>query len=314
MDPSVDRPFAVADRMHPSANATGKPRDFLDLRLCKRTNFLEKSRTRRLSSTLWPLGGLQVTRILDRVLAVAFAGSALLAASALQAQQNVVVSTLEWPPYTSPDLPLGGAVTEIVTQAFRESGVETDVLTLPWQRAITTANDDSEVVAYFPGYHCRHMEGFVASEPIGFGPLGLVENTDAPVTWESIDDLGEQQLLIGTVLGYANTDEFDQRAGTGWINVAPAADDLTNLRRLLRQRIDAAVIDRLVLAYLLATELGPEEGAEKLVFDERTLAENTLYLCFNDTEDGRALRDTFNAGLAAIDVNASIDRYFSEQF
>lgn len=232
----------------------------------------------------------------------------------VQAQQTVVVTTLEWPPYTSPDLPLGGAVTDILTRAFADRGIDVEVLTLPWQRAITTANEDESVVAYFPGYHCRHMEGFVASEPIGFGPLGLVENTDVPITWDSIDDLGEQQLLIGTVLGYANTDEFDQRAGTGWINVATAADDLTNLRRLLRQRIDAAVIDRLVLAYLLATELASEEGVEKLAFDERALAENTLYLCFNDTEDGRALRDVFNEGLATIDVNESIDRYFAEQF
>lgn len=230
------------------------------------------------------------------------------------AQQPITVATLEWPPYTSPELPLGGAVSDIVVRAFANSDLETEVLTLPWQRAITTANDDNEVVAYFPGYHCRHQEGFVASEPIGFGPLGLVENAETPITWENLDDLGEQQLLIGTVLGYANTDEFDQKAGTGWLKVVPAADDLTNLRKLARNRIDAAVIDRLVLSYLLATEPSLEEGKNLLVFDERPLAENTLFLCFNDTEEGRALRDTFNAGLSGLDVQGSIDRYFSEQF
>lgn len=237
-----------------------------------------------------------------------------ISASQAAANDSVTVSTLEWPPYTSQELPLGGAVTDIVVRAFENIGIETDVLTLPWQRAISTASDTENVVAYFPGYHCRHMEGFVASEPIGFGPLGLVENADAPITWSTIDDLGEQELLIGTVLGYANTDEFDQKAGTGWVNVAPASDDLTNLRRLLRQRIDAAVIDRLVLAYLLATEPSLAEGRERLVFDERPLSENTLYLCFNDDEDGRSLRDRFNEGLAGIDVDRSIEAYFSEQF
>jgi len=235
-------------------------------------------------------------------------------ASQAAANDGVTVSTLEWPPYTSPELPLGGAVTDIVVRAFENIGVEANVLTLPWQRAISTASESDDVVAYFPGYHCRHMEGFVASEPIGFGPLGLVENTDAPITWSTVDDLGEQEFLIGTVLGYANTDEFDQKAGTGWINVAPASDDLTNLRRLLRQRIDAAVIDRLVLAYLLATEPSLADGRERLVFDERPLSENTLFLCFNDDEAGRALRDRFNEGLAGIEVEQSIDAYFSEQF
>lgn len=230
------------------------------------------------------------------------------------ADQSVTVATLEWPPYTSAAMPLGGAVTEIVARAFAASDVEAEVLTLPWQRAITTANDDIAVVAYFPGYHCRHQEGFVASEPIGFGPLGFVENTEAPISWTNLDDLGEQQLLIGTVLGYSNTDEFDQKAGTGWLKVVPAADDLTNLRKLARNRIDTAVIDRLVLAYLLATEPSLEDAKDALVFDETPLEEKTLYLCFKDDADGRALRDTFNAGLSSIKVQDSIDRYFAEQF
>lgn len=228
--------------------------------------------------------------------------------------ENLAVSTLDWPPYTSPALPAGGAVTQIVTDAFAAVDIDATVLTLPWKRAISRAKDDVSVVAYFPGYHCRHVEGFVPSEPIGFGSLGLVENVEAPITWRSIDDLGEQQLQIGTVLGYANTDEFDEKAGTGWLKVVPAADDLTTLRKLLRKRIDAAVIDKLVLSYLLATESSIAEGQTALAFDERPLDEKTLYLCFNDTPDGHALRARFNEGLAQIDVEATIERYFLEQF
>jgi len=236
------------------------------------------------------------------------------AASSALAQETVTVTTLEWPPYTSPELPFGGAVTEIVTQAFANAGLEADIVTLPWQRAIVMAREEHHIAGYFPGYHCRHMDGFVPSDPIGFGPLGLVENAEAPISWEAIDELGEKQYVIGTVLGYANTDEFDEKAGTGWIKVVPAADDITNLRKLMRQRIDAAVIDRLVLSFLLATEPSLAEGRELLVFDERPLEEKTLFLCFNDDEEGRALRDTFNAGLSTIDVNDTIDRYFREKF
>lgn len=254
-----------------------------------------------------------MTKAVQRFLA-AMAVCASGAGASAMAEGSVTVTTLEWPPYTSPELPLGGAVTEIVTQAFTNAGLETEVLTLPWQRAIVMAREEAGMVGYFPGYHCRHMEGFVASDPIGFGPLGLVENADAPISWATIDDLGEKQYVIGTVLGYANTDEFDEKAGTGWINVVPAADDITNLRKLMRQRIDAAVIDRLVLSFLLATEPSLAEGRELLTFDERPLEGKTLYLCFNDDEEGRALRDTFNAGLATIDVNDSIDRYFEEKF
>lgn len=228
--------------------------------------------------------------------------------------ETLTVTTLEWPPYTSTTLPQGGATTAVVQKAFEQVGLQSMVKTLPWKRAISDAKNNAESIAYFPGYHCRHVEGFVASEPIGYGPLGFVENSEAPVTWSSLDDLGEQKLSIGTVLGYANTDEFDEKAGTGWIKVVPAKDDITNLRKLLRKRIDAAVIDKLVLSYLLATEEKLKNTSDVLVFDEKPLEEKTLYLCFIDDENGRELRDKFNEGLAQLDIQEIVDNYFDQEF
>lgn len=228
--------------------------------------------------------------------------------------ETVIVNTLEWPPYTSAELPRGGATTDVIAQAFAASGIEPSIKYLPWKRAISSARDDGSVAGYFPGYHCRHVEGFIASEPIGTGPLGFAEHTSAPVTWENIDDIGEQKLKIGTVLGYSNTDEFDEKAGTGWIRSIPAPDDLTNLRKLVRQRIDMAVIDKLVLSYILATEPSLSDDAESLQFNARPLEDKTLYLCFNDDEAGRAMRDAFNEGLAKIDIEKTVEDYFENQF
>ena len=235
-------------------------------------------------------------------------------ASAPTQAESMLVTTLEWPPYTSAALPKGGATTEVVREALAAAALDMEVRFLPWKRAIADAQNSEVPAAYFPGYHCRHVEGFVPSDPIGFGPLGFAENVEAPVDWSSIDDLGEQRLRIGTVLGYANTDEFDEKAGTGWVMTIPAPDDVTNLRKLLLQRIDLAVIDKLVLSYLLATEPTLRDEADKIAFDERTLEDKTLYLCFNDTDDGRAMRDRFNAGLAQIDVEEIVNRYFAEEF
>lgn len=240
---------------------------------------------------------------------------ALFLASGLPASgAGVVVSTLEWPPYTSAELPRGGATTEVVRQAFAAADIDMNIEILPWKRAISQARDDEKVVAYYPGYHCRHVEGFVASDPIGNGPLGFAENVEAPVTWASIDDIGEQRLKVGTVLGYANTDEFDEKAGTGWISAVPARDDITNLRKLLLQRIDIAVIDKLVLSYLLATEPSLSGKAEQLRFNATPLEEKTLYLCFTDDPGGHKVRDRFNDGLKTLDVEQIVERYFSEEF
>jgi polar amino acid transport system substrate-binding protein len=227
----------------------------------------------------------------------------------------VRVSTLDWPPYTGKDLPLGGATTDVVRAAFEKAGYEVEVEYRPWKRAIDmAAKGTDEVIAYFPGYHCHHREGFVASEPLGNGPLGFAEHVDTPMTWESLDDLGDQQLKIGTVLGYANTDEFDAKVGTGYILAIPSNDDLTNLKKLVRKRIDAVVIDKLVLEYMKATEASLKGKADMLQFNARPLEDKTLYLCFRGDEEGNALKDTFNAGLEQIDSEKIVDDYFATAF
>ncbi|GAB5468961.1 MAG: ABC transporter substrate-binding protein [Rhodospirillales bacterium] len=239
---------------------------------------------------------------------------ALLVSSPAWAADKVVVTTLDWPPYTGAALPKGGATTEVVRQVFDAIGVEVEVEILPWKRAISEAKNSEAAVAYFPGYHCRHVEGFVASEPIGSGPLGFAEHVDNPIAWESVDDLGEQKLKIGTVLGYANTDEFDEKAGTGWIRAISAKDDLTNLKKLLRQRLDAVVIDKLVLSYLIATEPALKGSGAELRFNDKPLDEKTLFLCFTDNEAGNLLRAQFNEGLKTVDVDQLLQAYFDNEF
>ena len=237
----------------------------------------------------------------------------IVASTASADQRKVTLATLEWPPYTGSTLPKQGATTEVIRQAFSAVGVEIDVRFMPWKRAIAQAAN-GEPAAYFPGYHCKHKDGFVASAPIGDGPLGLAEHIDAPIAWTSIDDLGEQKLKIGTVRGYANTAEFDEKAGTGWVRAIPANDDATNLKKLIRKRIDAAVIDKFVLAYLVKTHAALTPGGEKLRFDERPLEQKTLFLCFTDTDEGKALRDLFNGGLEQLDVGQVVDDYFDSAF
>ncbi len=234
----------------------------------------------------------------------------------VMAQEKVVrVATLDWPPYTGKDLPKGGATTDVVRAAFKKVGYQVEVEYRPWKRAIDmAAKGADDVIAYFPGYHCQHRSGFVGSEPLGNGPLGLAEHADAPITWKTLDDLADQQLKIGTVLGYANTDAFDAKVGTGYILAVPSNDDLTNLKKLIKRRIDAVVIDKLVLEYLKATDASLTGGADKLRFDETPLEDKTLYLCFRDDETGRPLRHIFNAGLEQIDSETIVSDYFATAF
>lgn len=228
--------------------------------------------------------------------------------------EEITLTTLEWPPYTGDSLPKFGATTEVVRQALELVGVKLKVVSLPWKRAISTADKDPTVAAYFPGYHCDHRDAFVKSASIGSGPLGLAEHVEADVSWSSLSDLSEQQIRIGTVSGYQNTADFDHMVDAGELRVVQARDDLTNLRKLSRKRLDAVVIDKLVMSYMLVTEPALKDFENSIRFDETPLENKELYVCFKEGEGVDELVARFNEALAGLDSDKIVSEYFAEEF
>ncbi len=219
------------------------------------------------------------------------------------ASNSVRVATLEWPPYTGSGLPNNGAITEIVRRAFEMAGIVSDDLILPWKRAIAYAESGTDgVAAYFPGYHCRHRPGFVASDRIGRGPLNLAERADADVRWSTLDDMAE--LHVGTVVGYANTEAFDARVADGRQAVVTSVNDVENLKKLVEGKIDLAIIDGYVFEHLMRTHPELAGAQQALRLDSRALETKNLFLCFRDDESGHRLRESFNRGLKAVDQDA----------
>lgn len=209
---------------------------------------------------------------------------------------EVIVATLEWPPYTASELANGGAVTEVVRKAFEDSAIETNVVFLPWKRAVAYAADEREnVIGYFPGYHCNHHENQLASDVIGEGPPVLAERVDNDITWSTLDDLEGKN--IGVVVGYANTEEFDKRVADGRIRGISSVGDAESLVKLAKGRLDAAIIDRFVMQYLVRTDPALKPYADQLRVDERPLEDKNLYLCLRDDPRNRHLLKLFNEGL-----------------
>jgi len=216
---------------------------------------------------------------------------------------TVRVATLEWPPYTGADLPGNGAITEIVRMAFQAAGLVSDDLILPWKRAIAYAKSGQDgVVAYYPGYHCHHDKGFTASNRIGEGPLNFAERIDRDIRWDTLHDL--EALHIGTVVGYANTESFDQWVKDGRLTTITSINDTENLKKLADGKIDLAVVDGFVFKHLVRTQ--PELAAvrDSIRLDDHALDVKNLFLCFRDDDEGRHLRDLFNEGLKSVDRTA----------
>lgn len=236
-----------------------------------------------------------------RGLAVALLLSiASLSATGTEPTQSDVVrlSSVEWPPFSGRDLPNQGLSTAIVSRTLARAGLTLTVEFLPWQRAVNTGLREAGYAGYFPEYNVAGLEGArcLLSDPIGSSPLGFAERVDAPVDWRTLTDL--QGRRIGTVRGYVNTDGFDRAAADGILNVEPAVDDATNLRKLAAGRLDLVVIDANVMAHLLSTHPDLRTLPVRLRFNARMLEDKTLHVCFRPGAEGESLRRRFNEGLA----------------
>lgn len=222
------------------------------------------------------------------------------------AEQTVKLTTLDWCPYTCVTSPDGGFSSVIVREAFKVMGYKAEIEFLPWQRAVATAKDSSEVAGYFPEYPAE-LEGFTLSPSIGTGPLGLILRKGAPVPPPTADAL--RALKLGVVSGYVNAVPV-AAAITAGLKPEGVADDNTNIRKLAAGRIDAAEIDQYVFAHLLKTDPRLADVKNDVVF-ALPLEDKTLHVAFNQTPYGKKLGAIFAEGLAKVDTKGLQQKYFA---
>lgn len=224
-----------------------------------------------------------------------------------------MLATLEWPPYSSPELPGGGASVVVARKAFAAVGMELEVRFYPWKRAVDTGLRAEGYMGYMPEYAAQRLGSVCElSQRMGDSPLGLVEHEGHPLVWDSVEDLSKYTL--GVVAGYVNTEEFDRLMNEGKLDVRPVADDVTNIRKVSGGRIQGAVMDRNVFRYLMAEDSHVRGMEGEVRFNERLLEGKGLYVCFRKDDKGKRLRDLFNEGLSTFDAKLVQDEYIDKVF
>lgn len=227
-----------------------------------------------------------------------------------QDEKDVYMTSLEWPPYSGEVLSRDGCSINIASRAFAASGYELKVKFYPWKRTVRTAERDLNFIGYLPEYYFKEIERkFIFSDPIGESPLGFISLRSNSFSWEKLSDL--KGKVIGVVEGYVNTDDFDKMVAEGKLTVEKSVDDLTSLRKLLRGRIELAVIDRNVFEYMM--NVYPEFYTKRgtIEFNEKLLGTRKLYACFRRSPKGAEACRVFNAGLKQIDSVKMQNDYIS---
>ncbi len=241
------------------------------------------------------------------------AGMAAWAGDAPRPESSNVLhlASLEWLPYTGSGLDGDGLDSTIAAVAAKQFASTVRVDYFPWKRAMQMGVEDPAFSGYFPAYYTEERaRTCYFSAPMGRSTVGLAYLRSEPLQWEHLSDL--EGVRLGVVAGFSNGKEFDALAALGKLQLDASPTDGINLRKLLAGRIRAAVIDKLVLRYLLLVDPSLQAGRDQIVFHPNVLADLTLHICFHRNADGLRMQKNFDEALSHMDIAKIENGYFQD--
>mgnify|MGYP000632398604 CR=1 FL=1 len=238
--------------------------------------------------------------------------SLLLSSLSYANEKTIHLTSLEWPPYAGASLPQQGISIAVARAAFNAMGYDLKVTFFPWSRAVTLAKrKESKFIGYFPEYFSTQTgKDFIYSDEMGSSPLGFAERKNQSISWTKLDHL--KPYRIGIVQDYINTEEFDAMIDSQSLKISSTINDAANLKKLMSQRIDLAVIDKNVMKYLFKTDPSLSQKSDSAQFNNMILENKNLYICFKKNNHGQKISDIFNQGLKKINITITTKSVIDE--
>lgn len=163
---------------------------------------------------------------------------------------KIELVTADYPPYYGSNMKNGGPLTEIVVAAFKKGGYDAKVTYLPFARALMYGKEGKADGLLGIWYSKERAEWFVYSKPLPGNEVVLYKKTGTKPD-KYTDYAALKPYRIGTVRGYAYPSGFDEAK----LNIQVVNDNLQNLKKLIKNRVDLVLIDRGLAMHLLRTEL-----------------------------------------------------------
>jgi polar amino acid transport system substrate-binding protein len=225
----------------------------------------------------------------------------LLALVPCWAQQKLTLASTDYPPYFDHALPEDGTVAALAHAAFKAAGYDITLVFLPWARLmldLERGKHDGVVAVWYKA----ERESFLAlSDPVVQTNIGFYGRSNARIDVSKLEKLKGQR--IGTVRGYANPPNFDAAA----LRTEEVTNDIANLRKLDKARIDLALVDKALARHLIKQEW--PAGNDGLVWIDPPVQTMPLFIGISRSNPNyRKILSDFNRGLAEIRRNGEYER------
>jgi len=195
--------------------------------------------------------------------------------SAFASDKSFIVTTEEWPPFVSSDLPNNGWAMEVAKEALERKGYDVSLELVPWARALHCSESGKCDGLYLSYYVEERTKSYVFSDPVAVLETGLFKLKDRDISFGTLDDL--RPYKIGMTRGAAVSDEFDK---ADFLKKDPVPHHSVNIKKLLRGRVDLVVAAKPVFEYLIRSTL-PEDQQDQIEFIGPPLSEQNLHLAIS---------------------------------
>ena len=209
-------------------------------------------------------------------------------------------------PYMGEELPEGGFLSHLVTEAFGRVGYRVEYHYRPWKRAIEEAKNGDLDGVVGPYYLDERAAIFAYPDPLWTIRVHFLTTHSPPMAYRTLADLTPYVVCVlqGTV--------FEQQLIKAGVRVESVAEVKSNVRKLLAKRIDLTVIPPEVFFFNARQVLTDTELAQVHVL-EQAYQENPSYVVFSkQVPHHQQLVADFNRGLREIHADGTYASILNE--
>jgi polar amino acid transport system substrate-binding protein len=217
-------------------------------------------------------------------------------------RNEVILTTGEWPPYTSENLDAYGFFTEIVTTTFQNIRFESVIDFYPWKRCEELVKSGEAFAAFPYSLNEERSKHFNFSDPVmeGYTRFYYYDKPEGFFNYEELSEL--KDYTIGVVGGYFY---IEMLINAGLEDSLDYCDkEISAIRKLVEGRVDLVPLNTVNGWELIKKEFPDEE--EKFDTLEKELIQTDLRLLVSKRyTDASNILNRFNRGLEIIKNNGT---------
>lgn len=219
------------------------------------------------------------------------------------AGEKIIIAAADpWPPFLDPSSPTEGLSLEIIRAAYKTQGYSVEMKYVPWARAMDGVKKGKYDIIPNAWMTEKRKEFLMFSEPYAVNKVKFIKRKDDSFEFNGMESLAGK--TIGTVRGYSYGDVF---MGATNFKREEVNDFITNIKKLIHNRLDLAIEDEIVGRVIIAKE--DPKLLTNIRFTKKALSTNNLYVTSGLANPRhKELIEAFNKGLTIIKTSGKYDK------